>query len=143
MPWWGWILVGAILLGSELFVATEFYLIFLGVAAVAVGLFGLLAFEPAVWQQWLGFAALSLVFLVGFRRRVSALFDPGAAQVRDRVVGEIGTASDAIAPGGMGQAELRGSVWTAHNVGSEALAPGDRFRAIGIEGLTLEVTREP
>ena len=53
MPWWGWILVAAILLGSELFVTTEFYLVFLGVAALAVGLFGLLAFEPPAWQQWL------------------------------------------------------------------------------------------
>jgi membrane protein implicated in regulation of membrane protease activity len=143
MPWWGWILVSAILLGSELFVTTEFYLVFLGLAALCVGLFGLLLFEPAVWQQWLLFAALAAVFLVGFRRRMSALFGPGSAQVRDRVVGEIGTVSHAIAPGATGQAELRGSVWTVHNVGTEPLAPGDRVRAIEMDGLTLEVTREP
>jgi membrane protein implicated in regulation of membrane protease activity len=143
MPWWGWILVGAILLGSELFVTTEFYLVFLGTAAIAVGLFGLLAFEPAVWQQWLGFAALSIVCLVSFRRRMSALFGQNAAPVRDGVIGETGTARDAIAPGAMGHAELRGSVWTVHNVGSEALAAGDRVRAVEIDGLTLQVTREP
>jgi membrane protein implicated in regulation of membrane protease activity len=143
MPWWGWILVGAILLGSELFVTTEFYLIFLGLAALAVGLFGLLLFEPAVWQQWLGFAALSVVLLVGVRRRVSTLFGPDAARVRDGVIGETGTAREAIAPGATGQAELRGSVWTVRNVGADALAPGDRLRALEIDGLTLEVTREP
>ena len=143
MPWWGWIVVGALLLGSEVVITTEFYLVFLGVAALAVGLFGLLAFEPPAWQQWLAFASLSVVFLVGFRRRFAALVGPESARVRDRVVGEAGTARDAIAPGGIGQAELRGTLWTAHNVGSEALAPGDRLRALEVDGLTLEVTREP
>ena len=39
MPWWGWMIVGAILLGAELMVIdAQFYLVFLGLAAMAVGL---------------------------------------------------------------------------------------------------------
>lgn len=142
MPWWGWILVGAILLGSELFVTTEFYLVFLGVAAVAVGLFGM-AFELAVWQQWLSFGVLAVVFLVGFRRRFWSWVGTNDAGVRDRMVGELATVSERIEPGGTGGAELRGSVWTARNVGDTPLEPGDRARAVEIDGLTLEVRREP
>ena len=33
MPWWGWIVVGAVLLGAELLlIDAEFYFVFLGVA---------------------------------------------------------------------------------------------------------------
>ena len=42
MPWWGWLVVGALLLGVEMFVIdAQFYLVFLGVAAALVGLLGL------------------------------------------------------------------------------------------------------
>src|ERR1700722_12101289 len=41
MQWWGWVTVGAILLGSELtFVNAQFYLVFVGGAALIVGLLG-------------------------------------------------------------------------------------------------------
>ena len=142
MPWWGWILVGAMLLGLELVVTTEFYLVLLGVAAVAVGLFGLV-FDLAVWQQWLSFAVLAVVSLVGFRRRVWNWIEPGHEQVRDRMVGEVATVSERIEPGATGSAELRGSVWTARNVGDTAIDAGERARAVEIDGLTLEVRREP
>ena len=39
MTWWGWIIAGAILLGAELtFVNAQFYLVFIGSAAILVGL---------------------------------------------------------------------------------------------------------
>lgn len=35
MPWWGWIVIGALLLGAELMVIeAEFFLVFIGVAAL-------------------------------------------------------------------------------------------------------------
>ena len=38
MPWWGWILVGTLLLAAELFVVqADFYLVFLGFSALVVG----------------------------------------------------------------------------------------------------------
>ena len=41
MEWWAWITVGAILLGSELtFVNAQFYLVFIGGAALLVGVPG-------------------------------------------------------------------------------------------------------
>jgi membrane protein implicated in regulation of membrane protease activity len=46
MPWWGWIIVGALLMGAELFVIdAQFYLVFLGVSAIAVGVIALVWFR--------------------------------------------------------------------------------------------------
>ena len=45
MTWWTWMILGAVLLGAELFaIDAQFYLVFLGVSAAIVGfasLFGL------------------------------------------------------------------------------------------------------
>ena len=39
MPWWGWIIFGALLLGSELLIVDAgFYLVFIGIAAAITGL---------------------------------------------------------------------------------------------------------
>ena len=46
MPWWGWVVVGAALLGAEIVVPTDFYLVFLGLSALAVGLVGAAGLEP-------------------------------------------------------------------------------------------------
>jgi membrane protein implicated in regulation of membrane protease activity len=141
MPWWGWVLVGAILLASELFVTTEFYLVFLGAAAVVVGLAAYFL-ELGVWQQWAVFAVLAVVFLVGFRRRLKELMAKSGDQVRDSIVGEHATVSSRIDPGRTGTVELRGSRWTARNTGDAPLEPGDRVLAVAIEGLMLDVRRE-
>jgi membrane protein implicated in regulation of membrane protease activity len=142
MPWWGWILAGALLLGSELFVTTEFYLVFLGFAALVVGLFLLAGFDQPVWAQWLSFAVLAALFLVGFRRRVWQKIGSSGVPVRDRVVGEIAKVSERIEPGQEGRAELRGTVWTVRNVGEVPLEPGQRARAEDLEGLVLLVRPE-
>ena len=42
MTWWGWLIIGAILLGAELLaVDAQFYLVFLGLSAALVGLAGM------------------------------------------------------------------------------------------------------
>ncbi len=38
MPWWMWIVTGAILLGAELFIIdAQFFLVFIGVSALVTG----------------------------------------------------------------------------------------------------------
>src|SRR4029077_11994692 len=47
MSWWGWTIAGAILLGAELiFVNAQFYLVFVGSAAIVVGV--VTAFGPGL-----------------------------------------------------------------------------------------------
>lgn len=140
MPWWGWIVVGAVLLGAELgLVDADFYLVFLGVSALVVG--GAVFVAPGLptWIQWLAFAALAVTSMVGFRARVYDKLRGSPAGFGDGVVGETATASEPIAPGANGRGELRGTVWTLRNVGPEPVGPGDRVRVVAAHGLTLDV----
>jgi hypothetical protein len=143
MPWWGWILVGTLLLAGELFVVeADFYLVFLGFSAVVVGALTLLGLGGPLWSQWLIFALVAVASTVFFRRRVYQRLRPPGAEVSDSVVGEWVLVRDAIAPGARGQAELRGAVWSARNAGAAPLPPGARARVVSVEGLVLEVRSE-
>ena len=71
MYWWAWIAVGAILFGAELaFVDAQFYLVFVGAAALVTGSLRLLGLDLAVWLQWLVFAILAAGSMVFFRGRI-------------------------------------------------------------------------
>jgi membrane protein implicated in regulation of membrane protease activity len=141
MPWWGWIVIGALLLSSELFVPTDFFLVFLGVAALAVGLVGIAGLALPAWGQWLLFAALALVLLVGVRRIIKGRLPPPAAAADDTLVGEIALIHERLDAGATGRAELRGALWSARNADATALEPGTRARVERVEGLLLHVRR--
>lgn len=142
MPWWGWIVVGGVLLAAELFVLpTDFFLVFLGSAALAVGLIGFVGLELPHWGQWATFAVLAVVSLVFFRGWLHARFSQ-VTRADDTLVGEIAVAREALAPGANGRIELRGATWACRNAGDASLAPGDRARVERVEGLTLHVRRE-
>ena len=70
MPWWGWIVLGTVILISEIIVSTDFYLVFFAAAAGIVGLLGLSGVSLPVSAQWLLFASLSVGTLVLFRARL-------------------------------------------------------------------------
>jgi len=67
---WMWLAAGTALLAIELLlIDAQFYLVFMGLAAIIVGLVALVGVELPVWGEWSTFGLLSLVFLFGFRRR--------------------------------------------------------------------------
>jgi membrane protein implicated in regulation of membrane protease activity len=144
MPWWGWIIVGAALLGAETVVPADFYLVFLGLSALAVGLLGLAGLEGPVWLQWAIFAFLSVGSLAAFRSRVRDRFFVRGSDARadDTLVGEVGVVQELLAPGSVGRVELRGSVFSGRNGEQEALEPGTRVRVERVDGLLLHVRRE-
>ena len=141
MPWWGWILLGASLLGSEMLVDSGFYLLFLGFAGLLVGVAGIAGIEGEIWEEWLAFALVSVVLLVSLRARLySRLTDaPGVAPA---LIGEVGIAGDSIARGETGSTELRGSQWNARNVGERSITQGTRVRVEDTDGLLLLVRAE-
>jgi membrane protein implicated in regulation of membrane protease activity len=57
------------------------------------------------------------------------------------IVGEVATATVDIESDAVGQAELRGTVWTARAAGV-AVSKGQRCRVLRCEGLTLWVQPE-
>ena len=141
--WWHWMLLGLALMVAEIATPGGFFLIFFGVAAVIIGaLAGIDAAGP-VWMQLLLFSLLSVASLLLFRNRIMRMFqhDPQQPPV-DRLIGEIGTASEDLAAGAIGRVELRGSAWTARNRSAGVVARGTRVRVVSVDGLTLFVEPE-
>ncbi len=140
MQWWAWVAVGGILLGAELTVVNaQFYLVFVGAAALLVGFSRLLGLELAPWLQWAAFAALALSSMVGFRRRVyerlrRRLPVMNLGPEHDRVI-----VPEGLAPGASCRLEFRGSSWNAVNAGEAPIAPGAEARIERIERLTLQL----
>jgi membrane protein implicated in regulation of membrane protease activity len=140
MQWWAWIVVGGILLGAELtFVSAQFYLVFIGSAALVVGFLDLAGLVPADWLQWSLFALLAVVSLVGFRRRIYERMRPKLPAVRVGPAGEIVILPAALAPGESCRLEFRGCSWSAINGGHSIIAAGARARIERVDGLTLVV----
>lgn len=140
MPWWGWLVIGVGLLGVEMFVIdAQFYLVFIGVAAAIVGLIGTGATIPA-WLQWLVFAALSVLAMVAFRRRVYVLVRGRTGVVDERVThGDRVLVPQRLAPAESCRVEYRGSTWTARNVDQSVIEAGKEAVIVQVEGLTLHV----
>jgi membrane protein implicated in regulation of membrane protease activity len=143
MPWWGWIVCGVVLLAGEMVADAQFYLVFLGAAAVLVGLLGVAGLSGGIAMQWAIFGVLSVVLLVGFRARVYGKVRGGAAGAPgyEDIVGEIAIARSDIGPGVLGLAELRGANWTARNVGTGVLHQGERAVVVKVAGLVIDVRR--
>lgn len=141
MPWWGWIVLGALVLISEVIVSTDFYLVFFAASAVILGLLGLLGANLPVYLQWLLFASLSIGTLVLFRARLRETIKTRENDV-DKLEDEIAVATARLAAGTTGQAELRGSTWTARNIGEVDLQPGDRCRVDRVDGLVLLIRKD-
>ncbi len=100
MPWWGWIVIGVMLLGSEVIVTTDFYLAVLGAAALSVALLAGLGVE-AVWMQWALFAGLAVGYLLGIRTRLSARLGLNGPE-KALLSGDVATVQERIEPGETG-----------------------------------------
>jgi membrane protein implicated in regulation of membrane protease activity len=139
MQWWAWITVGAVLLGSELtFVNAQFYLVFIGAAALIVGFLDL-AGALAVWLQWSIFALLAGVSLIAFRRRVYEHVHRNLPMMKTGPQGETVILPAALAPGETCRLEFRGCSWSAVNGGHSVIAAGGQARIERVDGLTLVV----
>lgn len=141
MPWWGWLVAGAVLLAVEMFVIdAQFFLVFLGVSAAIVGLIGLAGIDMPEWTQWLTFAVLSLATMVAFRRRVYQLVRGRTGVVEERLtLGDRVIVPTRLEPGQTCRVDYRGSSWTARNVDEVGIEAGVEAVISHIDGLTLHV----
>ncbi len=141
MSWWGWMVLGLVLLGSEMgFLDAAFFLVFLGVSALFVGLLKLAGVSMPMWAEWVVFAAVSLTNMMFFRKRLYTLVRGGAKGVADSMIGERIIVENGLQPSESGRIEYRGSTWTARNGGEDAIAPGQEVRIVSVDGLVLSVT---
>jgi len=143
MPWWSWMVIGGLLFGAELlFIEAEFYLVFIGAAAILTGAVALVAPSLPLWSQWFVFAIVSVLSMILFRKRLYRLLRRQIADRQDDLVGERIRLPVDLAPGAECRVDHRGSTWNARNVGAAPIAAGARGRVTGVEGITLQLHNE-
>ncbi len=143
MTWWSWMILGAVLLGAELFaIDAQFYLVFLGISAAIVGLAALLGLAMPEWAQWMTFAALSLFSFFTFRRTLYEKIRGNAVGFRETLAGNVIDVPEELGPGAQARVEFRGTKWTVRNIGETPIAAGSRATVVEVDGLTLRVRSE-
>ncbi|MBT8101445.1 MAG: NfeD family protein [Gammaproteobacteria bacterium] len=143
MTWWSWMILGAVLLGAELFaIDAQFYLVFLGISAALVGLAGLVGIVMPEWAQWMSFAALSLISFFTFRKSFYEKIRGGAVGFRESLSGATVNVEEALTPGAETRLEYRGTKWTVRNVGDASIPAGSRATVVEVDGLTLRIRAE-
>ena len=127
---------------GEMIIEPGFYLFFLGLSAICLGLLGLSPVSIPIWGQWLLFSAIAAALLALFQSRLRMIQGRSTPELSEGVVGEFAVVVEAIEPGQLGRVELRGTTWTAKNTGDEILHPEMRARVESMSGLTVLVRKE-
>jgi membrane protein implicated in regulation of membrane protease activity len=144
MLWWYWITLGLILAMLELATPMSFFLLFFGAGAVIVGFLTLADLAGPAWVQWLLFtvvSVLSVLLLRGPLLRRMHRYDWMRPPV-DALSDTVATTLEEIAPGSIGRVELRGTPWSARNMGAAVLSKGQRCAVQRVDGLTLFIVPE-
>ena len=140
MQWWTWFVLGTLLLAVELFaIDAQFFLIFIGAAAIVVGLIGMLGINLPVWLQWVLFAVLAIAAVATMRRQIYAKLRSRPLASVDTDVNKRVRIPEELEPGKSTRIEYRGTAWTALNVGKHPIPAGQEVRIESVDGLTLHV----
>ncbi len=141
--WWHWLVLGLVLVVSEIATAGGFYIIFFGIGALIVGTLAAFGMAGPVWMQVLLFSVISVGSLALFRGRLLKLVQPNPqAPTVDALVGEVAIAAEDVPAGSVGRVELRGTAWSARNETGVSLARGERCRVTRVDGLMLYIVPE-
>ncbi len=144
MPWWGWLIVGILLMGVEMAALdAAFYLIFIGAAAICLGILGLMGLTLPVWGQWLLFAVLAVASMVLFRKKLYNRFRGGLPGFENTSLGAVVTVREAVPQGGHTRVRLRGTQWTAVNIGPVPIAADAGARVVEVDGVELKIEGLP
>jgi hypothetical protein len=139
MTWWLWAIAGLVLFGTELLIPLDFFMIFLGVAALGVSGATALGLVATTSAQLGLFSVLAVATTVGLRSplvaRLRRAQDMGVGI--ETLIGEAAVLSGPLAPGDVGKAELRGTTWSVRSEHAETLPAGRRCRVQRVEGLVL------
>jgi inner membrane protein len=138
MTWWIWIVIGFALLALE-FTAASLHVGFFAVGGFVVGLLLLFGVEMPLWGQLIIFTATSLLAFFFIRPAVMRRLKLDQNKVVDSLVGEQAIAMEDLPTQGLGKAEMRGTTWSARNVGETGLSRGQRCVVVHVEGLVIHV----
>ena len=136
-PGWLWLIGGVILLIAEV-IAPGFFLVFIGAAAIATGLFTVL-FDFGIVPQLALFALYAvLAVLIGRRFYANKHTDSADPLLNDRgrrLIGKVVAVVVAV-DDHSGRVRVGDSDWSARGGPAE---PGERVRITGVEGNCLIV----
>lgn len=137
-PVWGWLGLGLVLIAAEVLAAPGTYLLFVGIAAVAVAVIS--AFVPmGGGTELVVFGLLALVSGgIGWKIYGARVENDAARDLHDpavTLVGRVLTLSTAIADG-VGQVRMDDTVW---RVAGPDLPAGSKVRIKALDGATLLV----
>lgn len=139
-PGWFWLIGGVVLLIAEI-IAPGFFLVFLGAAAIAAGLFTVL-FDLGTASQLALFALYAFIAVMLGRRFYAVRGTPGSDPLLNdparRLVGKVVTVVSPVDEHN-GRVRLGDGEWSAR--GGPAAA-GERVRITGVEGNCLKVEPE-
>ena len=138
MSWWIWVLIGFAVLALEMTAATM-HIGFFAVGAFAVAILVGAGVHMPLWVQLVVFTVVSVFSFLFIRPILVKKLKLDVKKVVDTMVGEQAVALDDIGAGGSGKAEMRGTTWSARNIGETALIRGQRCVVAGVEGLVLHV----
>jgi membrane protein implicated in regulation of membrane protease activity len=138
---WYWWIAGVILLGLEMMIPGTFML-WLGVAATAVG-FIVLIFPALDWQiQLTLFGVLSIISVIGWlqwRSRHPGTDAPSTLNRRaEQYVGQVFTLDQATT-NGHGRVRVEDTSWKIATVDGGDLAEGAKARVTATDGIVLKV----
>ncbi|MDG2307086.1 MAG: NfeD family protein [Candidatus Binatia bacterium] len=143
MPWWIWILIGLSLFVIEVFIPTDFFMFFFGLAAIVVGVGATSGLLESMWVQSVSFAVVALVAVAFLRKPLSKRWTATEGSHSGEIVGNSVVLTEVLEPSSVGTAEFRGSTWSVRTAGAAPLASGTRCRVNKVEGLVLWVSPEP
>jgi hypothetical protein len=138
MAWWIWVLAAFALLTIEFF-ATTAHVGFFAIGAFLVAIIVGIGIPMPLWGQLLTFSISSVILLIFVRPVIVRKLGLNITRVVDSLVGEQAIVLVDLPVAAEGRAELRGSTWTARNVGETALVKGQRCVVEQIVGLTIHV----
>lgn len=140
---WSWLVIGAILLVAEI-LNPGIFLIWIGIAAVAVGLLSLALWDSAwwVWEiQLLLFAVFSVIAVLAGRRyfvsRGQESDEPNLNNRGESLVGRTATLREPVTEG-RGRIHIDDTVWIIEGPDLEA---GSRVRVTAAHGRVLKVEK--
>ena len=92
-----------------------------------------------MWVEWLLFSGIAIAALMLFRSRFYGKLRGAKTSRVGGLIGEVGVVEGGIEAGGTGRLELRGTTWSARNIGDGALQQNDRARVEAVSGVTVDV----